>query len=103
MAEGFNRLVSRLEELLPAGVEARVEVHGPDALLVEGWFARVRLARPTPLGDPALVLDDSTRVELPRGQWVSSEDHGPDETGAVRLRAEFRGVMLDLGVRPLEV
>jgi hypothetical protein len=103
MAEDFNHLVARLEQLLPAGVQARVEVGGPDALLVEGWFSRVRLSIPTPHGDPALVLDDATRVELPRAQFVAGEDLGPDESGSVRLHAEFRGVVLDLGVRPLGV
>jgi hypothetical protein len=106
MFEMFDRLILRLEQLLPAG--AGEEGRGLDITSTPsgpaGYFPRARLDRPQPHGAITLMLNDATRVPLPRAQFVGGTDFGawPKEPLApfvTRLQFRFADVTYDLSVR----
>jgi hypothetical protein len=107
MFEMFNRLILRLEQLLPAG--AGEEGRGLDIIStpsgLSGYVPRARLDRPQPHGAITLVLNDATRVPLPRAEFVggtffNTPAPGPLEPWVTRLQFRFAGdVTYDLYVR----
>lgn len=106
MSEIYDRLILRLEQLLPAG--AGEEARGLDMTSTpsgpSGYFPRARLDRPQPHGAITLVLNDATRVPLPRAGFVGGADFGswPKEQLApwvTHLQFRFADVTYDLTVR----